>query len=278
MARLTKHEKIKVAIGAAAIVLIILFAVGTSLYNFDFLRIWPTSRGRSTDPIEEPRNQTVKYPLDKVSELSIDWMGDDINIVTGDVDQVEVTEEIGAGVSEAAAKPASISLAENGSLSISDTIPNGTDLGSLHTDGRKHLTVTLPADAATALGGVSIDGVYSTFNVTGAAAKSLSLDGIGGDVNIDGEVHDLLSVDGMLGDLTFRLSGTAPRAIELDGMLGNSEITLPEGSGFTVDVDGMSADLTSDLPLEHDGDVYRYGDGATEISVSGMTGDVHIAG
>ena len=278
MARLTKHEKIKVAIGAVAIVLIILFAVGTSLYSFDFLRIWPTSRGRNTGPIEEPRNQTVKYPLDKVSELSIDWMGDDINIITGDVDQVEVTEEIGAGVSEAAAKPASISLAGNGSLSISDTIPNGTDLGSLHTDGRKHLTVTLPADAATALGGVSIDGVYSTFNVTGAAAKSLSLDGIGGDVNIDGEVQDLLSVDGMLGDLTFKLSGTAPREIELDGMLGNSEITLPEGSGFTVDVDGMSADLSSDLPLEHDGDTYRYGDGETEISVSGMTGNVHIAG
>ena len=278
MARFTKHEKIKVAIGAVAIVLIILFAVGTSLYSFDFLRIWPTSRGRNTDPIEEPRNQTVRYSPDKVKELSIDWMGDDINIITGDVDQVEVTEEIGAGVSEAAAKPASISLAGNGSLSISDTIPNGTDLGSLHTDGRKHLTVTLPADAATVLGSVSIDGVYSTFNVTGAAAKSLSLDGIGGDVNIDGEVQDLLSVDGMLGDLAFKLSGTAPREIELDGMLGNSEITLPEGNGFTVDVDGMSADLSSDLPLKHDGDVYRYGDGETEISVSGMTGNVHIAG
>ena len=278
MARLTKNEKIKVAIGTAAIVLIILFAATARLHAFDFLRIWPVSEDRSADPIEEPRNQTVKYPLDKVSGLSIDWMGDDINIVTGDVDQVEVTEEIGAGVSEAAAKPASISLAGNGSLSISDTIPNGTDLGNLHTDGRKHLTVTLPADAVTVLGSVSIDGVYSTFNVTGAAAKSLSLDGIGGDVNIDGEVQDLLSVDGMLGDLAFKLSGTAPREIELDGMLGNSEITLPEGNGFTVDVDGMSADLSSDLPLKHDGDVYRYGDGETEISVSGMTGNVHIAG
>ena len=278
MARLTENEKIKVAIGAAAIVLIILFAVGTSLYSFDFLHIWPTSKGRDTDPIEEPRNQTMKYPLDKVSGISIDWMGDDINIITGDVDQVEVTEEIGAGVSEAAAKPASISLAGNGALNISDTIPDGTDLGSLHTDGRKHLTVTIPADAATVLDSVSIDGVYSTFNVTGAAAKSLSLDGIGGDVNINGEVRDTLSIDGMLGDLTFKLSGTAPRELELDGMLGNSEIALPEGSGFTVDVDGMSANLSSDLPLEHDGSTYRYGDGATEINVSGMTGDVHLAG
>ena len=278
MTRLTKHEKIKVVIGTVAIVLIILFAVGTSLYNFDFLRIWPTSRNRNTDPIEEPRNQTVKYPFDKVNGLSIDWMGDDINIATGDVDQIEVTEEIGAGVSEAAAKPASISLAGNGNLSVSDSIPNGMDLGNLHTDGRKHLTVTLPASAAAVLDSVSIDGVYTVFTVKGAATKNLSLDGIGGDVDIDGEIHDLLSIDGMLGDLTFRLSGTAPSEIELDGMLGNSEITLPEGSGFTVNVDGMSADLTSDLPLEHNGSTYRYGDGATEISVSGMTGDVHIAG
>lgn len=271
MARLTKHEKIKVAIGAATIVLIILFAATAHLHVFDFLRIWPVSEDKSADPIEEPRNQTVKYPLDKVSGLSIDWMGDDINIVAGDVEQIEVTEEIGVGVSEAAAEPASISLAGNGSLSVSDTIPNGTDLGSLHTDGRKHLTVTLPADAAAVLDSVSIDGVYSTFNVKGAAAKSLSLDGIGGDVDIDGEVRDQLSVDGMLGDLTFKLSGTAPRGIELDGMLGNSKITLPEGSGFTVDVDGMSANLDSDLPLEHDGNVYRYGDGTTEISVSGRS-------
>lgn len=278
MARLTKHEKIKVAIGAAAIVLIILFAATARLHAFDFLRMWPVSGGKGTDPIDEPRNQTVKYALDKVRGISIDWMGDDINIVTGDVDQVEVTEEIGAGVSEAAAKPASISFAGNGALNISDTIPDGTDLGSLHTDGRKHLTVTIPAGAETALGSVSIDGVYSSLNMKSAATESLSLDGIGGDVSVDGEVRDLLTVDGMLGDISLKLSGAAPREIELDGMLGDSEIALPEGSGFTVDVDGMSADLTSDLPLEHDGSTYRYGDGATEITVSGMTGDVHIAG
>lgn len=278
MARLTKHEKIKVAIGAAAIVLIILFAATARLHAFDFLRMWPVSGGKGTDPIEDPRNQTVKYALDKVRGISIDWMGDDINIVTGDVDQVEVTEEIGAGVSEAAAKPASISLAGNGALNISDTIPDGTDLGSLHTDGRKHLTVTIPTSAETALGSVSIDGVYSSLNVKGTAAESLSFDGIGGDVSVDGEVRDTLFVDGMLGDISLKLSGNAPRKIELDGMLGDSEIALPEGSGFTADADGMWADLTSDLPLEHDGSTYRYGDCATEITVSGMTGDVHIAG
>ena len=276
MARLTKHEKIKVAIGTVAIVLIILFAVGTSLYSFDFLRIWPVSEGRNTDPIEEPRNQTMKYAPDKVKGLSIDWMGDDISIVTGDVEQVEVTEEIGAGVSEAAAKPASISLSNSGTLNVSDTIPDGTDLGSLHTDGRKHLTVTLPAGAGVTLDSVTVDGVYSAFGVKGAAAGNLSLDGIGGDVKIDGEVHEQLSIDGMLGNLTLKLSDTAPREVELDGMLGDIEITLPEGGGFTADVNGLSANLTSELPLERDGNVYRSGNGATEIIVSGMTGNVHI--
>ena len=278
MARLTKHEKIKVAIGIAAIVLIILFAATARLSAFDFLRIWPVSEGKSTDPIEEPRNQTVNYSRDKVRELSIDWVGDDINIITGNVDQIEVTEEIGTGVSEAAAKPASISLTGSGTLSILDDSADGVDLGKLKTDGRKHLTVMLPADMGAALASITIDGVYSSLNVKGAAAESLSLDGMGGDVSVDGELRDLLSVDGMLGDISLKLSGSAPRKIELDGMLGDSEITLPEGSGFTVNVDGMSADLTSDLPLEHNGSTYRYGDGTTEISVSGMTGDVRIDG
>ena len=278
MAHLTKHEKAKVAVGGAAIALIILFAVGTSLYSFDFLHIWPVNEGRDTDPIEEPRNQTVKHAPNEVKGLSIDWMGDDISIVTGDVEQIEVTEEIGAGVSEAAAKPASISLAGNGTLSVSDTIPDGTDLGSLHTDGRKHLTVTLPAGAKVALDSVTVDGVYSAFNMRGAATKSLSMDGIGGDVEIDGEVRDRLSIDGILGHLAFKLTGDAPREIQLDGMLGDIEVSLPEGSGFTADVDGLSANFTSDLPLKRDGNIYRSGNGATEISVSGMTGNVHIAG
>ena len=278
MARLTKQEKIKVAIGTAAIALIILFAATARLPALNFLRIWPVSDSQTADAIEEPRNQTVKYALDTVKELSIDWMGDDISIVVGDVEQVEITEEIGAGVSEAAAKPASISLTENGTLSISDNIPDGTDLSSLHTNGRKHLTVTLPVDTETVLDSVTIDGVYSGFSVKGAACEKLSLDGIGGDVDVDGEVHDLLSVDGMLGDISLKLTGAAPRAIELDGMLGNSEITLPEGSGFVANVDGMSAGFTSNLPFERNGDVYRSGNSATEISVSGMTGEVHIAG
>ena len=276
MASLTKNEKVKVAVGAAAIVLIILLAATAHLHAFDFLRIWPVSGGRDTDPIEEPRNQTVKFAPDKTHGLSIDWMGDSISIVTGDVDQIEVTEEIGVGVSEAAAKPASISLAGNGTLSVSDNIPNGTNLGGLHTDGRKHLTVTLPTDAETALESVSIDGAYSNFTVKGAATKSLSMDGIGGDVDIDGEVRDLLSVDGMLGNLTFKLTGDAPRGIELDGMLGDIEIALPEGSGFTTNVDGLSANLAIDLPIERDGNTYRSGNGATEISFSGMAGNVHI--
>lgn len=278
MTRLTKHEKIKVAIGTAAIVLIILFTVGTSLYSFDFLRIWPTSEGRTVGAIEEPRNQTVRYAPDKVSELSIDWMGDDISIITGDVDHIEVTEEIGAGVSETAAKPASISLSGNGTLSVSDTVPDDVNLSSLHTDGHKHLTVTLPAGTATMLDNVTIDGVYSAFNVKGAATESLSLDGIGGNVDIAGEVHGLLSVDGMLGNLNFKLTGDAPREIELDGMTGDIEVALPKGSGFTADVDGLSAKFTSNLPLERNGSVYRSGDGATEITVSGMTGNVHITG
>lgn len=277
MARLTKHEKLKVAIGTAAIVLIILFAATAHLHAFDFLRIWPVSESREAGGIEEPRNQTVKYPLNKVLGLSIDWMGDDISIVTGDVEQIEVTEEIGAGVSEAAARPASISLAENGTLSVSGYVADGADLSSLKTDGKKHLTITLPAGAETALGDIAIDGVYSAFNVKDATCASLSLDGIGGDVSVDGEVHDRLSIDGMLGNLVFKLTGDAPRGIGLDGMLGDIEIALPQGSGFTADVDGMSANLTSDLPLERNGDTYRSGDSATEISVSGMTGTIHIA-
>ena len=278
MARLTKQEKVKVGIGAGAIVLIILVAATAHLRAFDFLRIWPVSEGRGAGAIDEPRNQTERYAVDNVKGLNIDWVGDDISIVTGDVDQVEVTEEIGAGVSKAAAEPASISLAGNGTLSISDDTADNAELSDIRTDGKKRLTITLPASAKPVLDNVSIDGVYVSFAVKGAAIGNLSLDGIGSDMSIEGEVRDRLSIDGMQGDLSLKLTGDAPRGIELDGMLGDIEIALPQGSGFIADVDGMSGGFASDLPIERDGSSYRSGDGATEISVSGMTGDVHIAG
>lgn len=150
------------------------------------------------------------------------------------------------------------------------TVPMDWECGSLEID---------TAAAEVVINDLTIDefdfdgasGVCEMYNCN---IREMDIDTASGDVHFSGTLQ-MLDCDAASADCYIEVTNI-PQSIKMDGMSGDLELIMPPNAGFTCTLDTMSGDFESDFEFYKHGFAYIYGDGACEIKVSAMSGDVSI--
>lgn len=303
MTRLTKHEKIKVALAATCIALLIACPIAflaTGGWFGAVLRWAPTiqignfSLGGGSDPttLAEPIDREESFVAADVDDLHIDWKTGSIKIMPGDGDKIRIRERVAAGDYQMDPRRAAFTI-EGRTLNIDDGLP---DSGSIYPD--MDLIVEVPHVDTLKFGNVDIQSVSSSIDierlpcndleiatvssdvtVTDLRARNASVDGVSGAVSLAGTISDGLDVGTVSGGIYLTLSEALPAGISASSTSGGIELDVPDGAGFTLTADTLSGGFSSTLGLDtiaSDG-TFVYGDGACTIELATMSGSIRVA-
>lgn len=156
---------------------------------------------------------------------------------------------------------------------------------------QKHLTVAVPEswfcenleiEAASAklevhklsFGNVEIDSASGAIGFEHCTVDSLDVDTASGDLIFSGSLNQL-DCDSASATIVMNLSNV-PRKVDVDTASGNVDIVLPNNAGFTVQMDSMSGKFHSEFDYHETNGRYVSGDGACNIQVDAMSGNVNI--
>ena len=140
---------------------------------------------------------------------------------------------------------------------------------------------------------LEIDGAAADVHIQNIRMKELDFDGASGKLNVQNCDIDSMEIETASGDVEFygilnKLDFDAasakfvgqfyriPERLTLNAMSGDVILTLPEDSGFTLELDALSGSFDSDFTFRSNDSLYECGDGACNIRVSGLSGDVSI--
>lgn len=221
-----------------------------------------------------------------VNKLSIEWVSGSITIRPGDTDTITY-EETGASDS----RYPMVAKQKGGTLTL-QYCKDGVSFGlRWPSDLKKDLTVTVPRDwvcrdleidAASAavdiqdltIGELELDTANGTCRLENCDVGEMDVDTASGDVTFSGTLGSF-DCDSASAKITLTLTNV-PRSIEVDTASGDLDLTLPKDAGFTASVEGLSTRFSSDFPTTTRNGRYLCGDGACEIQVDAMSGDVTI--
>ena len=163
----------------------------------------------------------------------------------------------------------------------------------IHLSGprQKNLTVAVPEswfcedleiEAASAkleihklnFGNVEIDNASGAIGFENCSVDSLDVDTASGDLIFSGSLNQL-DCDSASATIVMNLSNV-PRKVDVDTASGNVDIVLPENAGFTVQMDALSGKFRSEFDYHETNGRYISGDGACNIQVDAMSGNVNI--
>ena len=163
----------------------------------------------------------------------------------------------------------------------------------IHVGGplKKNLTVAIPEnwlcenleiEAASAklevhklnFGNVEIDNASGAIGFENCSVDSLDVDTASGDLIFSGSLNQL-DCDSASATIVMNLSNV-PRKVDVDTASGNVDIVLPDNAGFTVEMDALSGKFRSEFDYHETNGRYISGDGACNIQVDAMSGNVNI--
>lgn len=166
--------------------------------------------------------------------------------------------------------------------------------GVYNMTAQKDLEVRLPESLLARLGELKVESVSSAGQLVGISGRSCRIENVSGSWNLTDCTFDhmdldtvsggakltacsvsTLDMDTVSGSLTAELTD-APKSVDLDTVSADLELTLPAGTGFCAEMDSVSGEVESDAPMTKKGDVYFCGDGAVEIDMDSVSGDVTI--
>lgn len=156
---------------------------------------------------------------------------------------------------------------------------------------KKNLTVAIPEnwfcenleiEAASAklevhklnFGNVEIDSASGAIGFENCSVDSLDVDTASGDLIFSGSLNQL-DCSGVSASIVMNLSNV-PRKVDVDTASGNVDIVLPVNAGFTVKMDALSGKFRSEFEYHESNGRYVCGDGACNIRVDAMSGNVNI--
>ena len=226
----------------------------------------------------------VLFSAEEVRSLKIEWASGNIDIRTGDVKAIEVTE---SGYYSSQQAMVYKQVGDTVSIRFHDASIK-VDLFSVIS---KDLTVIVPKDwncdqltvnAASAdlkaenltAADVGISAASGQCNFVDCTIENLDIDTASGNIHYSG-VLNTLDCDAASANFVGVLSNT-PRSIDMDSASGDLDLTLPEGCGFKVSMDAISGKFHSDYPTYYDGDCYVYEDLRCDIDFDGASGSVRI--
>lgn len=312
MVRLSKSEKIKVAVAGVLIALIVgapvVFAatggwLGAVSRWVPSLVDWATSieGGVGGDgyavrrtKIDDPIDMNETFSASSVKKLDVAWNGGELRIKQGAGDEVVVRARIGAGVYDMDPRQASIRLDDaTGALIVDDGLPK-SDNGRTYPPFE--LTIELPSGLA--LDAVDVSGTSASMAFDRVACDELDVSTVSGDVSarevdtghadivtvsgaaaFSGASSSRLSIKSVSGALNVALSGSLPPNIELNSTSGEISLDVPDDADFTLTSDRVSGGFSSELgEVTEDGTSARVvsGSGTCQIAADSVSGAVRV--
>ena len=218
----------------------------------------------------------------KITDIEVNWVNGDVNILQGTTTSTYVTEE---GYQNLPL----YYLIEGTTLKI-EFVKHGT--GNLkYGNLDKDLNITLPMNVNEQVGNdieIDINTVNSNVNFTSATCKDIDIELVNGDVKFDNISANEINIEMVNGNVTVnsmsanelsldKVNGDTyinglikPIHIEISSVNGNDTIYVPETLGYKVSFDSIGA-FRSDY-----GDAKRYGDEKVSIDYEAVNGDLKI--
>lgn len=228
-----------------------------------------------------------QYPATGVLELDIRWSGGKVILKTGDTQMISF-QETGAYSQE----DTMIYQLSGNKLTIQYRKPQVYFGMSFSPNAiSKELVIVVPDDwqgSVIRISNVSAvvdvqDVICDRFQLENVSGRcwmtrctigQLEAETVSGSVEIDGTVEEV-SLEAVSGECRLELSGGV-RSVEMETVSGDMELYLPESKGFTAEIDTVSGDFASEFTTSVSGDMHRYGDGACQISMESVSGDLSI--
>lgn len=310
-AKLTTSEKIKVAVAAAVIGMLLLMPIGFLLrggwsgvgarwiseivsHAVSSTRSQGSSASSAAVTLDEPYEQSASFQASEVRNLDLEWRSGSLSVVPGTSDRLVVHVEVPAGAYELDPLQASFTM-RGDTLVIDDGLPSDTR-------GKDYppmcLTVELPAGGDWSLEDVAIASVSSDVELTGVACDSLTLDsvdaqykiegidartvvcnGVDESVELSGYVSERLEFNTVDGMQELELADGLPKELAVSSIDAVTNLSLTEDTGFTLDVTETTIDVQSELGegFERTGNgIYEYGDGSSLVTIDGLDASIHL--
>lgn len=105
--------------------------------------------------------------------------------------------------------------------------------------------------------------------------EKAEFDAVSGRINVTASRISSLSAKAVSGNISFALNKAAD-SCSLQTTSGAVLLALPDAFGFTLRGNSISGDFSSDLALKKSGNVYTHGDGAAEIYIKTVSGDISV--
>ena len=311
-AKLTTSEKIKVAIAAAVIVILLSMPIGFLLRGgwsgvgarwiseivsraVSSARSQGSSASSDFVTLDEPYEQGATFQASEVQNIDLEWRGGALSVVAGTSDKIVVHVAVPAGSYEL--DPLKASFAMHGdTLVVDDGLPSDTR-GAEYPP--MSLTVELPAGEDWSLEDLTIASVVSDVELTGVTCDALALDsvdaryeieglnartvvcnGVDESVELSGRVAECLEFNTVDGTQTLELADGLPEELTVSTIDTVTNLTLTEDTGFTLDVTETTIDVQSELGegFERTGEgVYIYGAGSSLVTIDGLDASIHLS-
>ena len=227
---------------------------------------------------------TVLFSPEEVKNIQIEWASGRINIQTGDVDAINITENGSYSDQQA------MTYKQSGDTVYIRYQKDSIKIGFFSATS-KDLTVTVPKDWI--CGELAMDVASAEVTINAVTAQRVDVDTASGDYQfISCDIGDLdidtasgsikyggtlnsLDCDAASGRFVGIFSNT-PKSIQMDSASGDLDITLPENAGFRVNMEALSGHFDSDFPTNVVNGSYVCNNGDCEIDFDGLSGSICI--
>jgi hypothetical protein len=240
------------------------------------LRAWPHSvkAQSSSGNVRDEIRKTVE--LSPGARVNVSGINGAVTIETSDTRSAEIYIERTAESQEALNRRKIIISNTADSLTIKGEKDGGVLSKIFGSNPKEKVTLRLPRQIA--LNASGVNGAVKVGEIDGPVDVS----GINGRVEV-AEATGSANFSGINGQVSFALRGLS-KAIDISGINGNIEMRLSENVNADLEASGMNGVVTSELPnvtvdkTSHGNYSARIGSGGTQISASGINGNIRLKG
>lgn len=231
-------------------------------------------------------------PFEEISNLEIDWIDGEVNIVACNDMYISVSEQAEESLHESLILRWRVSD-DGGTLSV--RYRNSSYYFGIGNESRnKVLTVRIPEKLFEHMENIKITVGSSNVMVQNIRADSLTLDSVSGHfiaencqfadfsaetvsgaLVYNGTVEKSVEIDSVSGEVLF-MGESCPEEVDIETVSSDITLSFPSDVSMTVDWEGGSGRLTSDIALTQNGELYVAGDGLSLITAESIRGDLKI--
>ncbi len=206
----------------------------------------------------------------QVRELSVNWLNDSVTIKAYDGNEVLVSETTDTLINDSTTLH--YALTDDGELKVEFCKP-GVKMKA-HDLPQKHLLVMIPRTLH--LDEVEVNGVSQNMLIESISCNRMELNSVSNYVTLNECRIDHLESNSVSTYDFMAVFSQLPKDIEWNSVGGSTTLCVPSDAGMTIDLAGVVTDLHSDLPVNRKGKKHVIGNGACEIELNSVSGELYI--